>query len=117
MVNFTLRYTKNNDFLNILLLLSPQSAIFRDFLCFPFCTQFLWFFCVFRIAKNLPLYTIHGIAKVKWIWLYCDTAMQYFAVGCAVCQQKLPQCNASVEYEWTLRENRTLNQKRAYFVN
>ena len=23
---------------------------------FPFCTQFLWFFCVFCIVENLPLY-------------------------------------------------------------
>ena len=41
--------------LYIFFVLSPKNVFFCDFLCFPFCVQFPWFFRVFRIVENLPL--------------------------------------------------------------
>ena len=40
MKDFTLKYSKNNDF-RIFLVVSLRNAVFHDFLCFLFCAQFL----------------------------------------------------------------------------
>ena len=42
MPNFTLKCLKNNDFLGNFFFLRWKNAVFRDFPCFPVCTQFLW---------------------------------------------------------------------------
>ena len=39
-MNFTLKYSENNDFLGYFFVLSRKSAVFRDFPCFPFCPHF-----------------------------------------------------------------------------
>ena len=38
MINFPLKYPKNNVFLGYFLFLSRKNAVFCDFLCFLFCT-------------------------------------------------------------------------------
>ena len=43
-------------FLEIFFVLSHKKCCFPRFSVFPFCAQFLWFFCVFCITENLPLY-------------------------------------------------------------
>ena len=54
MLDVTLKYLKNNDFLGYYFVFKVQNAVFRNILCFPFWTQFLWFFCISRIVENLP---------------------------------------------------------------
>ena len=66
MMKFTLKYSKNNDFqyfqyfffffffFFFFCFWVSKTLFLCDFLCFPFCTQFPWFFCVFRIMENLP---------------------------------------------------------------
>ena len=53
---------KNNDFLGHFFL-SGKNAVFHNFLCFPFCMSFPWFFCVFCILGNLPLYPMPWNSK------------------------------------------------------
>ena len=55
MMNFILKYCKTMIFLGIFCFWVTKKAVFCDFTCFPFCTQFLWFFFVFCITENLPL--------------------------------------------------------------
>ena len=51
---FYFEISKTTIFLDILSVC--KKGVFHDFPCFLFCTQFLWFFCVFHITENLPLY-------------------------------------------------------------
>ena len=75
MMSFTLKKSKNNDLLEYFL--SHKSAVFCNFQCFPFCTQCLWFFCVFRIAINFPL-------LCKDFRFYHSTHQVYGGIACAI---------------------------------
>ena len=52
-MNFTLEYPKKKDFFDICCFCVAKNADFCDFLCFPFYTQFPWFFGVFCFARKL----------------------------------------------------------------
>ena len=82
MIMFTLKYSKNNDFY---FFLTPENAVFPDFLCFLLCTQFPWFFRIFRIVENLPLWckpdkvaVLANVCNLIWCMRFhvCDTCTQ-----------------------------------------